>query len=1668
MISGEGGTQVGQRAVGNVLLELLAIEVLGLLVAETHVEGGLTNLGADLLEVGSLLHEASEGGDTSTKTSHDDRSLGILRDLHGAGADGNTDLSGTLREVNGVQVGGAETVLEDAGGSLPVHFNDAEVELLGLVVGGGGDGVETGLDDRDHLEEMGDVDLDGLEGLQGVEVGGGLLVELFELLLALAGDHEFELGLLLLGGGEVGHLAEELLGDTTVDVEDLAEDLAGGGGLRELLHQAGLGGADGEDGLLLHSSELAHLLDGGGAVLGVDGERVTGLVVDAGVAEVELEVHDVSVVVLGSQALLLDEGNQLKVVDGDSSSGDGHGVLLVLLDLEGGGGDAGLDGLGDVHALKVGGLPLLVGGVVAVAVLVVAEADGADALSAELLESLVEELGGEAELVVVAVAEAEDGELDVLEEVGGEGLVLDGLPEGLGVGGEVALAGGGADDDDVALGGEVGGGDVVELHDLNAALSLLALGHEALSDALGVAGGGAVEDGHEGTLSGVDGGLELVEGKGLADEVDASGLEVLLEVGVELLSKLGLGAVQLEETALVGEEDLEVVGELLLVVELEGDLALELEERVVSVERPVAGLDGELDLLVGGSHGGNDVLHQAGGVAEDDGGTGVGLGLGEGAEGLAHIGVEGDGGDVDVLVGHGHHAHLLLVGSLTSGGELDLGGERGGLGLLATGVGVHLGIEDDDVDILAGREDVVDATVTDIVGPTITTDDPLGDLGEQVLLGDDGLEGLGGVGGVHDGELGVDGLGDLLAGLGVGEVDEPVAEEVHELGLEGVLLLLEELLDVGLEGVTSLGGGDGHAEAVLGVILEEGVGPGGTLALLVHGVGVEGSGTTPNGGAAGGVGDDHSLTEQLGQHLDVGGLTAAIAGAGELEERNVEHGVLEGVAGDEVALLLDAGGVLPVLGLDLLLGEHLLHDDGLVTAGLDAELAAGTVEGRDLDSEVVVGDDAGAHGLDGLEGLGGALELLVADEEGTDGGVGADHGALVALGTVVLVPGGDGVGEASLLVSGGTGGHLTTGGEDGDGELVALVSEHGHLDLVDKVDDALQRLDGLDGEIGPGLGVVDGDQGGEGLVDGGPVLLDDGLTLLHVGLLNGLLEVADTLLDGHAAGDLEVDGGHGGVDVLAEGELLGETSSVADVELGVLLGDGALDLVGEEGLEVLELGVLGVQEEDTVVLEGSEDVVLVHVGVLGAGDVVGVLDEVGGGDGLLAVTEVVDGVAVGLLGLVLGVALDVHVGVVTEDLHEGLGDGDGTIGAEAPHDGLPGALRDGVVLDADGEGAVGDIIDNADGEGVDGVLGAEVLEDGDGHAGGEVLAAETVAAADDGDVGQLGALDGGGDIEVEGLTGGGGILAAIEDGDALDGLGQDLQEVLSGPGAVEAAADDTDLGAVLVQVGDGLHDDLAAGSHTDDDVLGVLGSKVLEESVALTEGGGELLEDLVDDVGDLLVEVVGGFDGLEVDIGGLGGTSEGGVVGVEGALSVLGDGVPGDELLHGLLGNHADVDGLVGGTEAIEEVAEGDLGAQGGDVGDEGHIVGLLDGLGGEEGEAGGAGSHDIGVVTVDVEGLAGDGTGSDVEDAGEELTGDLVHVGDHEEEALGGGEGGAEATGGEGAVDGTGGTGLGLHLDDGTRDGGGGGKRTRPGRRDSSCPWRRRYRRCWPWGWRG
>ena len=228
---------------------------------------------------------------------------------------------------------------------------------------------------------------------------------------------------------------------------------------------------------------------------------------------------------------------------------------------------------------------------------------------------------------------------------------------------------------------------------------------------------------------------------------------------------------------------------------------------------------------------------------------------------------------------------------------------------------------------------------------------------------------------------------------------------------------------------------------------------------------------------------------------------------------------------------------------------------------------------------------------------------------------------------------------------------------------------------------------------------------------------------------------------------------------------------------------------------------------------------------------------------------------------------------------------------------------------------------------------------------------------------------------------------------------------------------------------DGLFYYVCAAAHYDDDVLGVRCANVIVEVILAAGELANLVHIILYDVGQVEIQLVGSLAALEVDIGVLGGAGKMGMLGIEGAVAEALYGVPVQQLIHILIVDELYLLDFVGGAEAVEEVYEGYAGLDGGQMGHKRQIHNLLYGSGGKHCEAGLAAAHNIAVVAKDGKGMVREGTGGYVEYSGKLLAGDLVHVGDHEQQALGSGEGGGQGACLEGAVNCTGRTGLGLHL---------------------------------------
>ena len=194
-------------------------------------------------------------------------------------------------------------------------------------------------------------------------------------------------------------------------------------------------------------------------------------------------------------------------------------------------------------------------------------------------------------------------------------------------------------------------------------------------------------------------------------------IDFLLEVVGELLGHFRIATGELL-VAVFGVDVFRDRDCRLLGVEDKRSLAFGGESRVVAEQCPVTGIHGHLLVLKLAVE--IETVVDAGAVADDQRRTIVCFRFLENLQGLSVVCADGDTAHVNVLVAHGDEAQVLLTGALTSGSEEGDCATVRGLGSLSTGVGIHFGIEDADVHVLAGSHHVVETTVTDVVCPTVT------------------------------------------------------------------------------------------------------------------------------------------------------------------------------------------------------------------------------------------------------------------------------------------------------------------------------------------------------------------------------------------------------------------------------------------------------------------------------------------------------------------------------------------------------------------------------------------------------------------------------------------------------------------------------------------------------------------------------------------------------------------------------------------------------------------------------------------------------------------------------------------------------------------------------------------------------------------------------------
>ena len=470
--------------------------------------------------------------------------------------------------------------------------------------------------------------------------------------------------------------------------------------------------------------------------------------------------------------------------------------------------------------------------------------------------------------------------------------------------------------------------------------------------------------------------------------------------------------------------------------------------------------------------------------------------------------------------------------------------------------------------------------------------------------------------------------------------------------------------------------------------------------------------------------------------------------------------------------------------------------------------------------------------------------------------------------------------------------------------------------------------------------------------------------------------------------------------------------------------DESLDLRRNAGLKFFCIPG-AVQKECAAVYQFLAHVELADVCRVVACNEVGLVDEVGGLDGLLTESQVRHGNTAGLLGVVIKVCLCIHVGVVADDLDGVLVGTDGTVCAQTPELAADGAFGSGNDFLAGLKRQVGNVIDDAEGESLLGL----VVKDSDDLCRSGVLGTKAVASAVNRYGIELCALESLDDIQFKRFADGAGLLGPVENGDLLDGLGDNVDQSLLAERSVQTDLYETDLAALSIEVINSLFDGLADRAHGDDDLLGIGSAVIVEELVVCADLCIDLVHVFLDDSGHCIIDGVAGFSGLEEQIRVLSGAHLTGMCGVKAVVTECLDSIQIDQILEVLIIPCLDLLDLVRGTESVEEVNERKFALYCCAVSNGSQVHNFLYGRFAKHSTAGLTCCINVGMIAEDVQGVCSDTTCGYVEDSRKTFAGNLVKVGDHKKEALRSGECGCHSTCCDCAVGCTGSTCLGLHF---------------------------------------
>ena len=674
----------------------------------------------------------------------------------------------------------------------------------------------------------------------------------------------------------------------------------------------------------------------------------------------------------------------------------------------------------------------------------------------------------------------------------------------------------------------------------------------------------------------------------------------------------------------------------------------------------------------------------------------------------------------------------------------------------------------------------------------------------------------------------------------------------------------------------------------------------------------------------------------------------------------------------------------------------------LCRAGCYADTAALTIQRVNLHTEFVLLDFACAVCIQNCVGCGSVCCFLLCQQERTDCSVRANVGALVTLDTFCCIPCGNVNRNTAFFKCGGAKRNcaVLSACKYGYRQQVALQCVHGKHQLFYIFGKNL-----LDCFviyilcILPACGNVNLCQTGKPCVNSGIVHVDNLFALLAVGFYDSRLHVCNCVINGDDVCQLEECGLQNCVCLVTQTDFLTNLDCINGVEVDVVVCDGSLYLRRQVMIQLIGCPC-AVQQEGAAGLDFGNDIIFFHVALVMTSNEVCVLCyQIAGADGLVAETQVRTCDTAGFLCVIFKISLCVFICVVTDDFDGVFVCANRTVGAKTPEFAGYGACVSQIGLCANLDGAVGNIINDTNGEVVF-LCALHVVKYCDNLCRSHILGGQTVSACQN-LCGSACFDQCGTNIAVKRLAQCAGFLCSVQNGQNLYCFGQSCCEVCQREGSVQVNLQETNLFALCSQAFHNLLRNACYGAHRYDNMLCVSCAEVVEQLVISACDFVDFVHVFLYDFRQSGVEGCACLSVLEEYVGVLYGGALYGVFGIQCILSELLQCLLIHQLFQILIVHYFDFLQLMRGTETIEEVDEGNAALDCGKVCHTCQVHNLLYGCGGKHCTANLTAGHNVGVIAEDGEGMCTNGSGCNVEYAGLQLPCDSVHRGNHQQQPL-------------------------------------------------------------------